>query len=158
VAEQIEGTTVSKGIGRYRRWVVHLVWLIVTGLAFAYGIKLGFHSYFMTLGSMQISNDRASRLGEIASSLFLLEVNDLDIYRRGADWRLRDSVVGMQLYDRYRPCTTRERKVLDDARAYLATHAYKNNGAAEDPFAFGYTAGLDACQGPEKPYPSFFTW
>jgi hypothetical protein len=146
-------STLSRKI---RRYAVHILWLAVACMAFGCGIKLGFRAYLATIGVVSLNNQRSHDMDNLTTALRVAGKDRLDTYRHSADWRIRESVFLLGFRQRYSACLESERQALDAARDYLSTHPFPVTGSAEDPFATGYAAGLDACKGAPSPVPSLF--
>lgn len=139
----------SSRLPRRRSWRVHIAWLAIVVVAFCGGVTLGFRAYAATLGQISLLNERAGYFGEIRQAARLVGKDDMDTYRRSADYRLRSNLVQLAASIRYVACTPNEMATLADARSYLAIHPYTGN----DLLAEAYPKALASCDGPPATYP-----
>jgi hypothetical protein len=141
-----------------RRWLVHVIWLAVTALAFWGGMKLATQIYVATLGMMIQDNDRNEQLGGIRIALRLIGDDDITVHRRSEAMRLRTSVIKLSGIPRYAACMPKDAQGLVAAKAYLNAHPIESEqkyGEAYRGMAGGYLydEGLAYCDKPATPYP-----
>ncbi|MET0935203.1 MAG: hypothetical protein ABWX83_04395 [Luteibacter sp.] len=135
-----------------RRWVVHVIWLVVALLAFAGGVRLGFGVYGGTLGMMELDSKRFDHLGQVRVSLRLIPDDDIAVHRRSEDMALRSSVISLTSLPRYAPCKPKEAAAMAAARVYLDTHPLD----IEKPYPDLYKDGLTFCDKPQTALSSWF--